>query len=326
MAVDTDDTEGVDSATERDIEKVKKAVREAEEPKPRREEAPDDDDDVEIDDETEDDEGGEPTRREKRQNRFREAQERAERAERAAEQLTAQQNQLMQQLIQMQQPRQAEAPVKSFDDSYEEAEMGLISLRQEYAQRQHYYAQAGQPMPDAELKSYIARNRDLEVRKQSVLSDEYVRRNNYQQPDPGRQQAAMELAVVRAQYADVCQSRVAGLHVDYAYKRMLTEGRPDSIHTVQAAFEEARRVVLKRENSTKPTKNQQAKYTGQSTGAGGPARAEGSTGPQRIVMTKDMRKMADQAFPHIQDDKKRWKTWYESKSKVEASRKTQRQS
>lgn len=321
MAKEDEDL-GVQEANERDIEKVRKAAKESEEPKAKEpEDDGDDDDDVEIDDTDE-----EPvTRNERRQNRFREVAERAERAERAAEEMRAQYQQLMQQQMQLMQ-QQATPPQqgKSFEDSYREVEMELIRLRGDYSNRLQQYANAGRDMPQDELASYIDRNRDLEVRKQSLLSDNYIERNNLrpQQVDPRQQQIQMELAVIRAQNADVFQNRVAALHVNYAYQRMLAEGKPDTIQTASAAIEEARRVVLKKGpagSATQPSQAQKARFTGQSAGGSGPAREQGQ--PQRIVMTKDMRRMADAALPHIKDDKKRWSTWYKQQHEAGAKSK-----
>lgn len=319
MATDEDKVIGEEAALERDIERVKKASKEeSEDPKPKKPESQDDDDDeVEFEDDGDDgDIPNEPTRKEKKRARYREQQERAERAERAYEQAMANQQALMQQIIaSQQQSREPAQPNKSFEDRYRDTEFELVDLRQEFSRRSMEYAQAQQNMPRDELARFIDRQREIEVRKQELLSERYIERNNLlpQQVDPRQQQAQMELAVLRAQYADVTQNQQAALYTDYAYKRLRAEGKPDTIETARLAFEEARKTVLKKTPSApRPTEAQRSRYTGQPNGAA-PARGGEEGGPKLIKMTKEMRRMADTAYPHIKDDKKRWKLWYESK-------------
>lgn len=317
MAADEDKVIGEEAALERDIERVKKASKEeSEDPKPKKPESQDDDDDdVEFEDDGDDgDIPNEPTRKEKKRARYREQQERAERAERAYEQAMANQQALMQQLIASQQPRDPVQQEKPFEEQYRSAELALVRFRQDYSRRANEYAQAGQQMPEAELMEYIDRQRELEWNKQAVMSRRYIETNNLlpQQSDPRQQQAQMELAVLRAQYADVTQNQQAALYTDYAYKRLRAEGKPDTIETARLAFEEARKTVLKKTPAApRPTEAQRSRYTGQPNGAA-PARGGEEGGPKVIKMTKEMRRMADAAFSHIKDDKKRWKAWYEA--------------
>lgn len=320
MAVEKDDDTtdvGVEEQAERLTQQVRdkvKAAKEeaADEPE---DDVPDDDDEPETEEAA-----GEPTRKEKRANRWREVQERAERAERAAEAAMAQQQQIMQQLIAMQQPREPQVdPRQQLDDTYEKTELELIDLRRTYSMREHQYAQAGQQMPQEELLGFVRKQRDLEVRKQAAMSDYYVTQNGYRQ-DPRAQQVQTELAVLRAQHADVFANRAAAFHVDYAFKRMTqAEGKPDTIATAQEAIAEARRMVLKQ--GAKPTQSSKAKYTGGSSGAGGGAAAREGTPVLKI--NESGKRMADMAYSHITDDNKRYETWMKAVYKKDRERKAQ---
>ena len=305
MAAEKDDVEvesSVDEQAERLTQQVRdkvKAAKEEAEPEPEEEEEGSDDSD-------EADEEPEPTRREKRANRVREFQERMERAERAAQAAMESQQQLMQQLIAMQQPREPQVdPRESFNKTYNQTEYELIELRGLYSQRAQEYAAAGHRMPREEVDSFIEKQRELELKKQQAWSDLYVQQNNFRQ-DPRAQQVQTELAVLKAQHADVFANKAASLHVNYAYQRMIhAEGKPDSITTAQAAIEEARKVVLKQGTTPKPSAGAKAKYTSQGTGAGGSAR----DGTPVIKIGKEGERMADAALPHIKDDKKRYEMW-----------------
>lgn len=302
---DTEETGSAEEADERRVREVKEKVKAArEEPK----EEPEEESDEDVEDDSEDDEQGEPTRREKRANRYKEAMERAEAAERRAEALAAQQNQLMRQMLQAQQPREPQVDQRrQIEEEYEAVELDLIDLRSRYSQRAAQYHQQGMEMPREEMRQFIAKQRDLEFRKHNLIGEQFVRERNYGAPDPRMQQIQMEKEIIRVQNQDVFNSRPAQIHADYAFKRMLAEGKPDSLATLQAAVAEARQVVLKKGSPQKPSQNQKAKYTGASTGAGGPAREGG--GVPVIKVSPEGRRMADAAFSHIKDDKKRYEAW-----------------
>jgi hypothetical protein len=322
MAVEKEDDTtdvGVEEQAERLTQQVRdkvKAAKEEEADEPADNE-PDDDDEPDTE-EVE----GEPTRKEKRANRWREVQERAERAERAAEAAIAAQQQLMQQFIASQQSREPQVdPRQQLDDTYEKTELELIDLRRTYSMREHQYAQAGQQMPQEELLGFVRKQRDLEVRKQAAMSDYYVTQNGYRQ-DPRQQQIQTELAVLRAQHADVFANRAATFHVDYAYKRMtMAEGKPESIATAQEAIAEARKVILKQGSSARPTQAAKSKYTGGSSGAGGGAAVREGTPVLKI--NDSGKRMADMAYPHITDDNKRYETWMKAVYKKDRERKAQ---
>lgn len=288
-----------DRLTKQTKDKVKAAEEQDDEPEEEPEPA------VEVDDDPDE----EPvTRRERRQNRVKEFESRAERAEREAAELRVQQNQLMQQLISMQQPREPQVNhEQEFDQAYENTEMELIRLRGMYSQRANQYQQAGQEMPEAELKQFIRQQQQLEVRKQSLLSDAYVRSRGYTQPDPRQQQAQMEVAALKANHADVFANPDAAEYVNFAFNSLRRKGRPDSLETAQAAIAEARRVILKQgPTGGRPTQAQKAKYTGSASGAGGQAGRE----PVPVIkLSESGKKMADAAMPHIKDDKKRYELW-----------------
>lgn len=312
MAAENDDVEvesgGVDEQAERLTQQVRDKVKAAKKEEEAAEEADDSSDDEGDDDaEVETDDDPSPTRREKRQNRWREMQEAREQAERRAEAAMAAQQQMMQQILAMQQPQQPQAdPRESYNKTYLETEKALIRLRGQYSQRAQAYAQAGHDMPDSEVEDFIVRQQELEFRKQEAYSELYVQKNNFRQ-DPRAQQVQTELAVLKATHADVFANKAAALHVNYAYQRMIhAEGAPDSIVTAQKAVEEARRVVLKQSTTQKPSQGTKAKFTSQSTGAGGAARAGGTP---VIRIGKEGERMADAALPHIKDDKKRYETW-----------------
>jgi hypothetical protein len=311
MAADNDDVEvesgSVDEQAERLTQQVRDKVKAVKKEEADKEEPEETDDDGDDDAEVETDDDPSPTRREKRQNRWREMQEAREQAERRADAAMAAQQQMMQQLMAMQQPREPQVdPQESFNKTYNQTEYELIELRGMYSQRAQEYAQAGQRMPREEIDHFIGKQRELELKKQQAWSDLYVTQNNFRQ-DPRAQQVQTELAVLKATHADVFANKAAALHVNYAYQRMIhAEGAPDSIVTAQKAVEEARRVVLKQAATQKPSQGTKAKFTSQSTGAGGAARAGGTP---VIRIGKEGERMADAALPHIKDDKKRYETW-----------------
>lgn len=310
MAKEQDDdtpqgTESAEESAERHIAKVRQRVKEPAESEPERDETDDDDSDDDGSDEPDDRADGEPTRREKRQNRFREMQDRAERAERAAEAAAAAQQRIMEQLVAQRQPQEPQEDVEARErDAFVQVQQDQIELSRRYNARIRELQEAGQAMSDDEQRRFAGINYDIERRKTKVLADQYTRLNAPPPVDPAHQQRQAEISILRAQHADVFANRAAALHVDYAFRRMTqAEGRPDSLATAQAAIEEARKVVLKKGAPTQATKS---KYTGSSTGAGGPAREGG----QHVVkMGPEAKRMADAAFPHIQDDKKRYEHW-----------------
>lgn len=315
MATDNDDKElegGTDDAAERHINSVKEKVREAKERE--REPEPDEDEEAEVVEVEEEDETDTPTRREKRSNRYREEREAREAAERRAEVLAAQQNELMQRLIELQRPKEPEVDHQAdLSKEYRATERELIRLRSEYSQRAAQYEQAGQRMPDAEIDEFIGRQEKLELRKHAIIGDNYVRERGLQAPDPRKLQQQMEISVLRAQNTDVFNNADAAEYVNYAYRRLLRSGQPDNIATVQAAVVEARKTILKKADSPKPTQNQKAKYAGGGVGGG----SASETPVFRI--TEAGKRMADSAYSHIKDDNKRYQMW--AKSQLEAQRK-----
>lgn len=321
MAVEKDDDTtdvGVEEQAERLTQQVRDKVKAAKEEPPEPDDSDDDDDADEPADETE----GEPTRREKRANRYREMQERLEQSERRAEAAAAAQQQLMQQIIASQQPREPQVdPRQNFETAYEQTELELIDLRRTYSMRENQYAQAGQAMPQDELLGFVRKQRALEERKQGAWSDLYVQQRGYNQ-DPRAQQVQTELAVLRAQHSDVFANRAAALHVDYAYRRMTqAEGKPDTIATAHEAVAEARRMVLKQGGAPKPTTASRSKYTGGSSGGGGAAVRDSGTPVLKIG--ESGKRMADMAYPHITDDKKRYETWTKAMYLKDRERKAQ---
>lgn len=309
--------ESVENYAERLTKETKDKVKAADEQPDEPEEEPEPA--VEVEDDDSDEER--VTRRERRQARVKEFESRAERAEREASELRAQQNQLMQQLIALQQPK--EQPVdyeRQLDEQYESTEMELIRLRGVYSQRAQQYQQAGQEMPEAELRHFIRQQQQLELKKHSIIGDAYIRRNGYAAPDPRQQQAQMEVAALRAQHADVFANQAAALHVDYAFKRLRAEGKPDTLETAQAAVAEARRVILKQGPAGgKPTQAQKSKYTGSASGAGGQAGRE----PVPVIkLSEQGKKMADAALGHIKDEKKRYETWGKRMWEADKARKS----
>jgi hypothetical protein len=322
MTIENDD-QNVEAANDRAIEEMRAKVRapEAEKPeKVERKPAPEDDEEDEElsldDDEEEGDDEAEPaeqlTRKERRRNRLREVQEKARAAEERAEaaerayqaMLEAQEQQRTAEPVQHEHPAQ-----RDYDAEYK-AKWDEQQRVADYANMlNEKYERQGQRMPKEEYDQLLAYAQRLEQDRQRI---QYERFHAEKQPQQRQQPAPVVHPVVRAMHAefpDVFTDPLAKEQVKINYKRALREGKPDNPDTLRAAVIEARHQHLGvKPPAPKPTANAKAKFTG--SGSGGQAGQRGADAPKNVVMmTKEMKRMADAAYPHIEDNAKRWKTW-----------------
>lgn len=248
------------------------------------------------------------SRKERRQNRFREANERAEAAQRALEEERRRNKELMHALQtrpayqpppppqQQQDPLQAEV-----DAAYREQTL----LAQEIQQRDN--------MTQAEADAYQEKVRRAHERYQHALMDQRdARQGNRGTPDA----ASVQRQVLATQNPDVYGNSRALAYAEAHWKMAVARGASNSDPAVfQAAMDAARRDVLgKRPQARQRTETDRRRYSGNGRGH---SATQGAREGRSVTLTREDQKMADALYSHIADDAKRYRTFArEVKAKV----------
>jgi hypothetical protein len=305
------DDDSIRDADERALEEL----REAEKPEPREREEVDDDepDDGPLVLDSDDPEPQpKPSRAERRAERGRIREEN----EQLRQQLAAT-NQQIQQLAALQaQARQPAEPqvdpeVARLEQENQQAWDEQQRISADYAARSAAYQQRGQAMPLDEERGFHQRAQAAELQRNKIASI-----LAYREAGLGQQQAPQQptinpyVAHVNMQYQDVLSDPRAKAYAraigeDYAARGEM------NIQRYEETLKEARKVFLAKGGGNgaprrpAPTPESRAKYAGQGAGSGG---GGGESRPV-IRISEAEKRMANAAFPHIKDDKKRYSKW-----------------
>lgn len=296
MAKKKDDDDNEDrgsAATARDIERVRAGAKEA----------PDDHDDgeeVDLDAAPDDDKEPEPKkpRSERRQERgedfVRQANERAEAADRRAQALEARLA-----------AAESRLPKEKPADDPAEAE-----LKQAYDDQKDLYKvyQAVQGRKGGataeEIEEFQAKGQAIERRK--MIAAAKIAGGGQRQ---GASTEDVVVQVRRQQMAERNSDIVADANrLRWAQGRMqmeLAEGKPDTEATVEDVMEQARRKFGLPSKRTRPAPSAADKRR-----LGGMGRGGGSSDARRTLsLSRTDKDMADAAFPHVKDERKRHEMW-----------------
>lgn len=254
-----------------------------------------------------------PTRKEKKASRTWMPAEEKERLIReaaeakAAASANAQAMQLLQQTLQRlplggpQQPQKDPA-----DDELERIDDERLALEREFASRVN---DTKNLITKEEQEQFRRRALKLERRQTEVITNKQVRGMGIA-PQRNEQETIIR-NYIATRFPEASQSQQALNWAEGVQKQMMAEGKqPWSTEVIDAAMDSAeKRFKLgKYKNSTpKQEPDPVLRDRLQST----PRSANGSPlkGQKTIVMTKEFRQMANAAYPHIKDEKKRWAKW-----------------
>lgn len=294
-----DDAGDEDSVVERDVEKLK-ALNEK---KPSVTESRDDtaEPEVSVEEPEEPDVDDErPSRRERRSARgqdfVREAKESAEAARREAQELRERLARMEGQMSA--QPKTPAADPHADEEKSLDAQQKGIYARYEAAKANKTLTQEMIDGLEGELKQVHRKSLQLEIK-----------RMNPQQPAASVDEVAQK---VRQQgyiqrHGDVIgNQRALGWAQGRMQQLVIGEGRPDNDDLVDEVMAEARQKFgMTPRHAPAPSQAQRSRLGGVSRGAS----AMRDDGPRTVRMDKSMQKMANAAFSHIKDPKKRLEMW-----------------
>lgn len=287
-------------AAKRLADKVKQR---AEEPRPDPEsnepiEVSIDEDDDEDDDPVDTGRRG-PTRKEKKQNRYRQLMEERD-ADRARLQQLEQQNAQMQAYMQGLSQRQAPQPQQPEDDPLEREYQSILRDQKLLLQEHAAYGQNITAEQQADMERRAAQ---LEKRKLEWGGHMANRRAGIR-PIPPEEAVKTQLM---ARFPDVMGNPQAQSYMVATFNRLRARGLPDSMETVEEAVAETRRDLRigAAARAPAPSPGMRTKLAGASRGSGG----GGGGGESSITMTKEYRAMADALYANIKDPMERYKKW-----------------
>ena len=307
---ETDDA--ASAADEREIEKLEKLER-GEKPRVRVAESDSDPDDEELevgaddDDEDEPETPERPNRQERRRQRGRDRE--AENNRQWEERLRAQENAAAEQramftgLIErafQQRPRQEQVDpeTQQLDDKIK----GLHKQRRALIERHAQLSRDGKldqathdrmQDEDFELQEKIAeaRHQRYAPRQQQGMTPQQVQQISNQQR-------------LRQDHGDVVSNPAAFAYFQGAYNELRGPKyrQPESWETIDKAMAKARQLagLPPKGGRPAPTRGERSKFTGSSARGGG----GGGQGRTTLVMTKELRELADAAYPHIPEKKR----------------------
>lgn len=215
--------------------------------------------------------------------------------------------QLLQQTLQRlpfggQQPQQRD-PV---DQELESIDEERLALEREYASRVNDTKNLVTP---DEMNQFRKRAMKLERRQTEAITQRQIRQMNLAPRQD--EQATIIRNYVATRYPEASQNQQAMQWAHGVQQQLVAEGKPMwAAETIDAAMESAEKrfKMGKYKNSNPPREPDPVlKDRLQST----PRSANGSPlkGQKQIVMTKEFRQMANAAYPHIKDERKRWAKW-----------------
>lgn len=235
----------------------------------------------------------------------RKAREEAQQAILQAQQATA----WAQQLASQGQRQQVRDPIDDAEDLWKRER---TLLNKEYQQR---FAETKGAMTPDEVKKFEDRAIEIENRGTQLQVQRALRGMGVQQQDPRVAQVEAFKANLMQRYPDVVRSPQALLYAEGEQRKAAARGQdPWSPTVIDAAMQAAERDILNKrpQQSRTPDPVLRDRLAAPPRGAsGGGGREEG---PRQVTMTKEMRKMANAAFPHIKDEAKRYSTWYKAQA------------
>jgi len=233
----------------------------------------------------------EPTRREKKKNRFAEQIRRAEAAEAEAQRLRAE----LEASRRVAPPPPTTPAPDPYEDKIRDAEKRRAQLFEAY---NNAVAASGQQGMAKEVHDdYLGRARDIDAELTDLRVERKLARVNASAP--GDQAKLM----IRARHADVFAHPLAAAEAEVAYKRATAprslqgDGKPDNLETLDEVMEEVRkryRLGNHRHGGHDVDPAQARRYAGVPRGTGAPVAARSG-----YKMTDLDREMADIAFPNL---------------------------
>lgn len=252
---------------------------------------------IELSDDGDDEEESpRPTRKEKKANRYRSLQEERDRLRAELEAERAQR------MAAARYPQVTPAPAPKDD---EDAELQAIYDEERLLQRT--YASLSDEEKERKYDEYYDKAKKLEVRKLRTVA----------KTAGGSRPQTSEVVreILRMQHSDVYnhgadptgQMPSAGeaLHRSIWQRKLIVDKKPDTLETYNEAMEETRRTLrLPTAKRPAPDTSFKAKLTGTPHGA----TASSGSGPRTVKMTKEYKRMARAAYPHMDEDKayQRW--------------------
>jgi hypothetical protein len=242
-----------------------------------------------------------PSREDKKQNRYREEVEGRIRAEEKARLYEEELNRfrMAPQQPTPQPPVPQEDPVqRSLDENY----TNRVRLFEAYQAK----VSGGTLSPDEQDK-YLKDSRALEEKQQELIAEKVLRKSGMGQQDPN---AAMR-QTIQSRYFDVVSNPQVRQWTIGRYHQRIAEGAssdPNSvIPLLDDIADEARQRfrIGKYRNGPAPTEATKARHTGPPAG-GSP---DSKDKPRGIKMTPELKKMANSLYSHIPDEKERYQKW-----------------
>ena len=253
---------------------------------------PDDDDDSE--DEAPSHHVERPSRKEKRLNRYRKLSEEVA--------------QLKQQLAERQQtppyiPPQYQEPQRQPSASQHDDDVSseLQAVYDQQRELQLRYAKLSDSERESRYDEFYRQAQKLDIEKNKLIARDTAR------IEAQRAQKQAQADLIRTQNADIFNWRppganphsnpTGGAYFESVWKRMvLAEGKPDTYETMNAALAETRR-VLKIGRSPSPSEGLKSKF------GGAPRGGAAKEAPKSFPMTKQYKRMARAAYPHLPEEK-----------------------
>jgi hypothetical protein len=297
--IDIDDDDR--SAEDRDIEKLRKAAQEGSGERAEPRSVQDQFEDVVVDLSSDDDPDSDedrPSRKGKKQNRFREALERADAAEERARRIEAQMAALEQRLSSQQ---QYSPGIQTEDPS--EKELREIRARQKDLRNLYAARYASKDMSQEEGDRYNSEFEDLENRATEVVVSRKLQEHLSSQKGNDLNQM-LQIKYMDLAYNPQARSSALGL-----YTMKVADGaRPGPELLEEVADETYRKYKIgPYKKGISPSSGAKAKLSGNPTGGTG-GRSSGNNKLKKIVMTRELRRMADAMYPHL-EPKERYETW-----------------
>lgn len=312
---------GSDADTEERVRKMKREAEEVDERVDETEEQEEDSDDFEVgrkpgeraeaDDDEEEDER--PSRRDRRRQRgedlVRAERERREAAEARAEQTQRLLAEALNRALPQQQQQRVDPERARLDQEARDLRQAQQALVERHRQAQLEAHKAGRPLDptfDAQLQEEAWKLRDR-------IAENDIRRFAPRPSGPPVTEQQIAAATFRArvmsEHADVVGDQQAQQLFRANWMRRLARREPDDWGTLEKAMDDTRRELgwSPRGGRPAPSAGMKRKYSGVSRGGSGGG--DGGGGRQTITMTREAKAMADAAYSHIKDPKKRYQMW-----------------
>lgn len=237
------------------------------------------------------------TRQEKKQDRYKQATERADAAEERMRRLEV--DIAAERAAARYQPQAPQQPVR---DHVEDAIEANYRDRENITSEFNTLHTAG-TLTDEKRNSLISRQKAAERKGQELVWQQMDRRKQ-----ANRDPAEDTMNQLTGRYPDVTSNKQAFAWADGETRKRRALGETFDHDLVDSVMEETRK-QFKLGKYKNGVPNEQA-YASPGKGGGGGGRSEG-----KIKMTSGMRSLADASFPHIENDRERWRAWAKTAGK-----------